>query len=91
MTMAPEGQPKPYAYDNNDPPPSEVLQLWTEVGNGIDKNQTGAFCGSGHFVEAGLSKTLVYSVAESTAKFGHSWCVKSRGAAALTLSRDLLL
>jgi hypothetical protein len=39
---------KPYSWEesgvsdvNNPAPPSEVLQLWTEVGNGIDKSQTG--------------------------------------------------
>ena len=31
------------AVDEAEVPP-EVLQLWTEVGNGLDKNQTGA-CG----------------------------------------------
>jgi hypothetical protein len=36
---------KPYKWEEVDPPAPpapEVLQLWTEVGNGLDKNQTGA-------------------------------------------------
>jgi hypothetical protein len=37
---------KPYSFDGNGnipPPPADVLQLWIEVGNGIDKSQTGEF------------------------------------------------
>jgi hypothetical protein len=34
----------PYVWDAGHPPPSQdTLRLWTEVGNGIDKSQTGAF------------------------------------------------
>ena len=33
---------KPYSWDSEPVPPRDVLQLWTEVGNGIDKSQTGA-------------------------------------------------
>lgn len=33
----------PYTWEDALPPVSEVLQLWTEVGNGLDKNQTGRF------------------------------------------------
>jgi hypothetical protein len=32
---------QPYAWDNTQAPPPESLKLWTEVGNGIDKSQTG--------------------------------------------------
>ena len=35
-------QPRPYTWDETRPPP-ETLRLWTEVGNGIDKSQTGKF------------------------------------------------
>lgn len=36
--------PPLYKWDESAPQPStEVLQLWTEVGNGIDKSQTGMF------------------------------------------------
>jgi hypothetical protein len=31
----------PYAWDETKSVAPEVLQLWTEVGHGIDKNQTG--------------------------------------------------
>jgi len=34
-------QEKPYAWDESAPPPQDVLTYWQEVGNGIDKNQTG--------------------------------------------------
>eukprot|EP00980_Cylindrotheca_fusiformis_P010327 scaffold2299_cov131-Cylindrotheca_fusiformis.AAC.14 len=34
----PEAQP--YAWDTSQVPPPESLNLWTEVGNGIDKSQT---------------------------------------------------
>ena len=35
-------QPYPYAGIEKHPsPPTDVLQLWIEVGNGIDKNQQG--------------------------------------------------
>lgn len=37
----PEGQP--YTWDSAQVPPLESLKLWTEVGNGIDKSQTGKF------------------------------------------------
>jgi hypothetical protein len=30
-----------YEYDESLSVPAEVIQLWIEVGNGIDKNQTG--------------------------------------------------
>lgn len=30
-----------YNWTGSHPPPQETLQLWIEVGNGIDKNQTG--------------------------------------------------
>jgi hypothetical protein len=33
----------PYEWPTNVPPPAaEVLHLWTEVGNGLEKSQTGA-------------------------------------------------
>jgi hypothetical protein len=37
--------PPPYVWDNSPEcqPSQEVLQLWTDVGNGIDKSQTGMF------------------------------------------------
>jgi hypothetical protein len=45
--MTAEGEPPseeiPYSWDDSALPPTEVFQLWTEVGNGIDKSQTGAF------------------------------------------------
>jgi hypothetical protein len=34
----------PYKWPTNvAPPPPEVLHLWTEVGNGLEKSQTGKF------------------------------------------------
>jgi hypothetical protein len=54
LTMTAEGEPPseetPYSWDDSALPPTEVFQLWTEVGNGIDKSQTGAFLDAGHFV-----------------------------------------
>lgn len=42
---APEPVPleaQPYEWnDAEPPPPAETLNLWNEVGNGIDKSQTG--------------------------------------------------
>jgi len=32
---------KPYIWEEAIPPAPDVLQLWTEVGNGLDKDQTG--------------------------------------------------
>ena len=32
----------PYSWETNHALPQDTLRLWTEVGNGIDKNQTGA-------------------------------------------------
>ena len=32
---------KPYSWEEGISPAPEVIQLWTEVGNGLDKNQTG--------------------------------------------------
>jgi hypothetical protein len=46
LTMATEVDDdgaKPYNWDEAVPPSPEVLQLWTEVGNGLDKNQTGVY------------------------------------------------
>jgi hypothetical protein len=40
---------KPYAWDDSPPPPPETVRLWTEVGNGIDKSQTGEFIRSPFF------------------------------------------
>lgn len=37
---------KPYEFEgieNNPSPPTEALQLWIEVSNGIDKSQTGEY------------------------------------------------
>jgi hypothetical protein len=58
--MTAEGEPPsdetPYVWDESAPAPAEVFQLWTEVGNGIDKSQTGAFVPrilAGHFVDRG--------------------------------------
>ena len=33
--------PTPYKWVEKHPPPPEILRLWTEVGNGLDKSQTG--------------------------------------------------
>jgi hypothetical protein len=33
----------PYKWNDTFVPATEILQLWTEVGNGIDKSQTGTF------------------------------------------------
>ena len=38
-------QAKPYTWDETRPP-QETLRLWTEVGNGIDKSQTGKSSGA---------------------------------------------
>lgn len=32
---------QPYSWQDSHPPPQETLQMWIDVGNGIDKNQTG--------------------------------------------------
>jgi hypothetical protein len=32
---------RPFVWTDSHPPPQETLQLWRDVGNGIDKNQTG--------------------------------------------------
>lgn len=32
-----------YQYDSSVVAPPEVIQLWIEVGNGLDKNQTGPY------------------------------------------------
>jgi len=34
----------PYQWDPAEAPATEILQLWTEVGNGLDKSQTGELC-----------------------------------------------
>ena len=34
-------QAAPYEWNDAEPPPSETLNQWIEVGNGIDKSQTG--------------------------------------------------
>jgi hypothetical protein len=34
-------QAMPYEWNDEEPPPTETLNLWSEVGNGIDKSQTG--------------------------------------------------
>jgi hypothetical protein len=43
--IAPLVPPPPYVWDTTpeSQPAPEILQLWTEVGNGIDKSQTGMF------------------------------------------------
>lgn len=45
MTASDEGgveeEGQPYCWDEGPVPSAEVLQLWVEVGNGLDKNQTG--------------------------------------------------
>ena len=45
--MTVENQPSDaesgYQYDSSAAAPPEVAQLWIEVGNGLDKNQTGPF------------------------------------------------
>lgn len=35
----------PYEWPATSNVPSEILHLWTEVENGLEKNQTGASCG----------------------------------------------
>ena len=42
-------QAKPYVWDESRRPPQETLQLWTDVGNGLDKSQTGRLRSGGHF------------------------------------------
>lgn len=39
----------PYAWDDTRAPPPETVRLWTEVGNGIDKSQTGTLLGLSTF------------------------------------------
>ena len=34
-------QAVPYEWNDAEPPPAETLNQWGEVGNGIDKSQTG--------------------------------------------------
>ena len=34
-------QAQSYEWNDAEPPPAETLNLWNEVGNGIDKSQTG--------------------------------------------------
>lgn len=43
MAAEVENDANPYKWEEGTPPTPEVLQLWTEVGNGLDKNQTGAY------------------------------------------------
>ena len=43
-TGMPFPEAAPYVWDvGHPPPPQDTIRLWTEVGNGIDKSQTGAF------------------------------------------------
>lgn len=54
--MADDGEPVvplqaiPYSWDEASLPPSESIQLWNEVGNGIDKSQTGMYTCNGFFL-----------------------------------------
>jgi hypothetical protein len=41
MTAEHETLDASYQYDSSVVAPPEVIQLWIEVGNGLDKNQTG--------------------------------------------------
>jgi hypothetical protein len=34
---------EPYVWDPNVETPKDVLELWEQVGSGIDKSQTGTF------------------------------------------------
>lgn len=38
---------KDYTWDDGPQPQQDTLNLWIEVGNGLDKNQTGKFLGFG--------------------------------------------
>lgn len=38
-----EDDGQPYSWDDEPLPSAEALQLWVEVGNGLDKNQTGEY------------------------------------------------
>jgi hypothetical protein len=62
--MTAEGDPPldetPYSWDESALPPTEVFQLWTEVGNGIDKSQTGAFLARSFCFAGPVAKYLVY-------------------------------
>lgn len=40
-------QAAPYEWNDAEPPPSETLNQWIEVGNGIDKSQTGTMIALG--------------------------------------------
>jgi hypothetical protein len=64
-------QAQPYTWEDTRPPPQETLRLWTEVGNGIDKSQTGEFIrspfsreGGGHFLIVAAARKLAYSPQE---------------------------
>ena len=43
---------EPYTWDDNQSSPQEIVRLWTDVGNGIDKSQTGELCSGGHFPDS---------------------------------------
>ena len=47
--------PKPYEWPQDGTPSTEILTLWNEVGNGLDKSQTGK---CGHSAREKFSYTL---------------------------------
>ena len=40
---------QPYIWDDNQRPPQDALRLWTEVANGLERNQTGKWSSMGLF------------------------------------------
>ena len=60
-------QAAPYEWNDAEPPPTETLNQWIEVGNGIDKSQTGT--------------TMAFAVIAGVhtmfgASRGSAWCLR---------------
>lgn len=63
-----------YQYDGSVVAPPEVIQLWIEVGNGLDKNQTGPCLYS--FVPSAMIFLLGSLVLSYFWMFAHDFCAK---------------
>jgi hypothetical protein len=69
MTAENETPDASYQYDSSVVAPPEVIQLWIEVGNGLDKNQTGTcpLCV--------ICSTLFVTFASSSVRWVPSACI----------------